>query len=76
MQAHAAVGEPDRRAGHVEAPDPGVRLVGRGDGVVPVVLEVIAERLRSLRLVDGQRLTFFPNITFRGPDELLVEWDG
>ena len=30
---------------------------------------------RQLRLVDGQQLTFFPNITFRGPDELLVEWD-
>ena len=41
-----------------------------------IVLEVLAERVPSLRLVDGQRLTFFPNITFRGPDELLVEWDG
>ena len=41
-----------------------------------IVLEVLADRVPSLRLVDGQRLTFFPNITFRGPDELLVEWDG
>ena len=40
-----------------------------------IVLEVIAERLPSLRLVDDQRLRFFPNITFRGPDELYVEWD-
>ncbi len=40
-----------------------------------IVLEVLAERLPSVRLVDGQQLTFFPNITFRGPDELLVEWD-
>ena len=37
-----------------------------------IVLEVLAERIPSLRLVDGQHLTFFPNITFRGPDELLV----
>jgi cytochrome P450 len=40
-----------------------------------VVLELLAARLPSLRLVDGQTLTFFPNITFRGPDELRVEWD-
>jgi len=40
-----------------------------------IVLEVLAERIPSLRLVDGQHLTFFPNITFRGPDELLVEWN-
>ena len=31
-----------------------------------IVLEVIAERL-TLRLVEDQRLRFFPNITFRGP---------
>jgi cytochrome P450 len=41
-----------------------------------IVLELLAERLPSLRLVDGQAMTFFPNITFRGPDELYVEWDG
>jgi cytochrome P450 len=40
-----------------------------------IVLEVIAERLPTLRLVEDQRLRFFPNITFRGPDELYVEWD-
>ena len=39
------------------------------------MLELLASRLPSLRLVEGQRLSYFPNITFRGPDELLVEWD-
>ena len=40
-----------------------------------IVLEEIARQLPSLRLVDGQQLAFFPNITFRGPEELYVEWD-
>ena len=35
-----AVGEADRRAGHVQAPDAGLGDVGGGDGVVPVGLEV------------------------------------
>jgi hypothetical protein len=25
--------------------------------------------------VDDQTLNFFPNITFRGPDALELEWD-
>lgn len=32
-------------------------------------------RIPSLRLVEGQSLERFPNITFRGPRELLVAWD-
>lgn len=40
-----------------------------------IVLELLVERVPGLRLVDGQHLTFFPNITFRGPDSLMVEWD-
>ena len=40
-----------------------------------IVTEVLAERLPSLRLVDGQSLAYFPNITFRGPTELHVAWD-
>ncbi len=40
-----------------------------------IALELLAARLPSLRLVDGQRLDYFPNITFRGPSELHVEWD-
>ena len=38
------------------------------------MLEVLAERLPSLRLVE-QELDYFPNITFRGPTALHVEWD-
>ena len=40
----------------------------------PWVTEVLAERLPSLRLVDAQRLDYFPNITFRGPTRLHVTW--
>ncbi len=40
---------------------------------VAIVLEVLAERLPTLRLV-GQEFTYFPNITFRGPEELHVDW--
>jgi len=40
-----------------------------------IALELLAQRLPSLRLVEDQDLTFFPNITFRGPDSLLIEWD-
>jgi cytochrome P450 len=40
-----------------------------------IALELLAERLPSLRMCEGQTLSFFPNITFRGPDRLYVEWD-
>ena len=40
-----------------------------------IALELLVERLPTLRLVEGQTLTFFPNITFRGPDALYLEWD-
>jgi cytochrome P450 len=40
-----------------------------------IALELLSRRIPSLRLVDGQELTFFPNITFRGPDTLWLEWD-
>jgi cytochrome P450 len=40
-----------------------------------IALELLAERLPTLRMCDGQTLSFFPNITFRGPDQLYVEWD-
>jgi cytochrome P450 len=40
-----------------------------------LTLELLVERLPSLRLVAGQELEYFPNITFRGPNSLLVEWD-
>ncbi|HLZ70030.1 MAG TPA: cytochrome P450 [Dehalococcoidia bacterium] len=40
-----------------------------------VVFEELARRRPGLRLVSGQPLTFHPNISFRGPASLLVEWD-
>ena len=40
-----------------------------------IMLEVLTERIPSLRLTEGQSLERFANITFRGPRELLVAWD-
>ena len=40
-----------------------------------IVLELLCKRLPSLRLVLDQVLTFPPNISFRGPEHLWVEWD-
>ena len=40
-----------------------------------IALELLVERLPSLRLVDDQQLTYFPNITFRGPEALQVAWN-
>ena len=40
-----------------------------------VALEVLTERIPSLRLVEGQSLERFANITFRGPRSLMVAWD-
>ncbi len=40
-----------------------------------IALEVLAERLPSLRLSADQQLLFSSNMTFRGPAELFVEWD-
>ncbi len=39
-----------------------------------ICLELLSQRIPSLRLVDGQHLDFFPNVTFRGPERLSVEW--
>ena len=40
-----------------------------------IVLEALSQRIPSLRLTADQHIRFFPNITFRGPERLLVEWD-
>ena len=40
-----------------------------------LVIEALAERVPTLRLVDDQELSYFPNIAFRGPTELHVAWD-
>jgi hypothetical protein len=42
---------------------------------VRTALEVLAGRLPGLRLSGGQELDFSPNLSFRGPTSLLVEWD-
>lgn len=39
-----------------------------------IVVGALARRIPSLRMVPGQKLTHFPNITFRGPERLLLEW--
>ena len=39
-----------------------------------IVLEALAACVPSLHLVEGQPIRHFPNITFRGPEQLLVEW--
>ncbi len=39
-----------------------------------VVLEVLTERLPTLRRADDAPLSYFPNITFRGPEALHVAW--
>ena len=39
-----------------------------------IVVGALARRIPSLRLVPDQHLTHFPNITFRGPERLLLEW--
>ncbi|MFI0409402.1 cytochrome P450 [Actinomadura sp. 3N508] len=38
------------------------------------VLKVLTRRLPDARLVDPQRFEFVPNIAFRAPQRLLIEW--
>ena len=40
-----------------------------------VVMEVLTEKLPSLRLAGGHGFETFPNISFRGPSRLDVAWD-
>ena len=39
-----------------------------------IAIETLSQRLPSLHLVPGQSLHYGPNITFRGPQELMVDW--
>jgi cytochrome P450 len=39
-----------------------------------IVLDTLVHLAPSLRLADGQDFRVFPNITFRGPEQLLLEW--
>jgi cytochrome P450 len=40
-----------------------------------ITLTLLADRFDGLRLVEGRPLSFSPNISFRGPLELWVEWN-
>jgi cytochrome P450 len=40
-----------------------------------IAIEVLSTRLRNLRLVENEQLRFAPNVSFRGPLALHVEWD-
>jgi cytochrome P450 len=47
--------------------------LGRMEG--RVALEVLAQRLPNLHMVEGQTLDYSMNITFRGPNKLRMAWD-
>ncbi len=40
-----------------------------------IALELLTQRLPTLHLVESQEFSYFPNITFRGPNELHLAWD-
>jgi cytochrome P450 len=40
-----------------------------------IAMEALVERMPGLRLVPDQDLTWSPNMTFRGPAALYVDWD-
>jgi vanillate O-demethylase ferredoxin subunit len=40
-----------------------------------ITIRSLTESMPSLRLVADQQLRYSPNITFRGPRQLYVEWD-
>lgn len=40
-----------------------------------IAVEALARRIPTLRLVSDQAPQYAPNITFRGPRELYVDWD-
>lgn len=42
---------------------------------IRIALERLAQRLPGLRLTPGQRIEYVPTLSFRGPKQLLIEWD-
>ncbi|MCY0148144.1 cytochrome P450/oxidoreductase [Hoeflea sp. G2-23] len=40
-----------------------------------IFIEELCRRLPHMRLVEGQQFTYLPNLAFRGPQKLEVEWD-
>ena len=49
----------------------GARLA-RSEG--QIAIEALTKRFPNLRLAEEQNFKFSPNITFRGPRNLYVEW--
>lgn len=39
-----------------------------------ITIDRLADLVPDIRLVEGQHLDYFPNITFRGPNALQVDW--
>jgi hypothetical protein len=39
-----------------------------------IVVQALAQRIPTLALTEGQAITHFPNITFRGPERLELTW--
>ena len=39
-----------------------------------IVVDVLAERVPQVRIAPDQEFAFHPNITFRGPETLHLEW--
>jgi len=39
-----------------------------------IALEVLTERMPGVRVVPNQELAYFPNVSFRGPRQLMIEW--
>lgn len=42
---------------------------------IRLVLELLTQKVPSLRLVVGQEQTYYPNFSFRGPKTLYLSWD-
>jgi len=40
-----------------------------------IILQELTTRLPHMELVPGQRFSYLPNISFRGPEHLWVQWD-
>jgi len=40
-----------------------------------IFIEELSRRLPHMRLVEDQAFTYLPNLAFRGPEKLIVEWD-
>jgi cytochrome P450/ferredoxin-NADP reductase len=40
-----------------------------------IFIEELARRLPHMRLAEDQAFTYLPNLAFRGPEKLFVEWD-